>query len=110
MPPSSGDYDPLACDLTLTHQALADDIDIVEPPIVDRQDGGVTNATRFETAELRTLQCKRGIYGRRGDHVGQWHAEAEELRHRGDLVEGRAVDAKRVNIGRDGVGPEPVGE
>src|SRR5262245_58678818 len=55
MPPSSRGQYPLPCDLSLTRQVPADAIAIVEPPIVDRQNGGVTNAARFETAELRAL-------------------------------------------------------
>src|SRR5919197_3841335 len=60
VPPSSGDHDPLAGDLSVAGEALADDVDIVEPPLVDRQNGGVTNVTRFESDELRALQCKSG--------------------------------------------------
>src|SRR6266487_3044809 len=110
VPPPAGNHDAFTGDLAVARQVLADDIDIVEAPIVDRQNGRVSDAARLEASELRSLQCERRIDGRGGDHIGKRHAEAEELRHGGDLVEGRAVDAERVNVGRNGVGQEAVGE
>src|SRR6266508_2408976 len=101
VPPPARNHDAFAGDLAVARQVLADDIDIVEAPILDRQNCRVSDAARLEAAELRSLQCECGMGGRGGDHTGKRHAEAEELRHCGDLVEGRAVDAERVNIGRD---------
>ena len=40
----------------------------------------------------------------------QGHAHAEEFRHRGDLVIGRAVDAELVHVRRDHVRLEAIGE
>src|SRR5262249_33359215 len=101
VPPSSGDHHRLRGDLAVAGQVLADDIDIVEAPVGDGKNRRVSDAARLEAAELGPLQRECGVDGRGGNHIGQRHAEAKKLRHGGDLVEGRSIDAERVNVGRD---------
>src|SRR5262245_3530627 len=95
MPPSSGDDHALRSDFSVAGQVLADDIDVIEAPLIDGQDGRVANAAWLEAAKLRSLQSECGIDGRSCDHIAQRHAETEELRHSRDLVECRPVYAER---------------
>src|SRR5262245_8005033 len=110
MPPSSGNDDALATDLAITGQVLADDVDVIEASIANRQDCRVTNAPWLEAAEFGPLQSECGVHGRSCDHIRQRHAETEEFRHGGDLVERRSVYTERVHVGRDRVWQEAISE
>src|SRR5262249_56610688 len=86
VPPPSGNHDTSAGDLAVTRQVFADDIDIIEASVVDGEDGRVSDTAWLEAAELRPLQCERGIDGRGRDHIGKRHTASEELRHADDLI------------------------
>ena len=80
-------------------EVLAYHVDVIEGAIVHREQRRIARAAGLEAAKLRPLQREGCALGRGLDHIGQAHAEAQELRHGGHLVEGRAVDAKCVDIG-----------
>src|SRR5258705_13831152 len=61
VPPSSGDHHTLRSDLAVASQVLADDVDIIETPVIDGENRRVPDAARLEAAELRPLQCKGGV-------------------------------------------------
>ena len=70
-------------------------------------DGGVPRRTWREPPEVGAADRVRRGDGGPLDHLGQRHAEGEELRHRAEEVPGRPLDAERVDVRRDRVGPEP---
>src|SRR5215471_21571185 len=63
VPPPSRDHDRLRGDLAVAREVLADDIDIVEAPIADGQNGRVADAPRLEAPELGPLQRECGVDG-----------------------------------------------
>src|SRR5712664_1201267 len=110
MPPAAANDDAFGHDPAVADQMLADDVDIVELALRNRDEGGVSDAPRLEAAELRTPQRHRRIDGRSRDHIGERHAHAQELGHGGHLIEGWAVDAQGMDVRGDGVRIEAVGE
>src|SRR6202140_4292514 len=93
VPPTTADNDAFGQDLAVADQVLADDVNIVELALLDRDQGGVSDAPRLEAAEFGTPQRHRRIDRRRRDHIGERHAHAQEFGHGRHLIEGRAVDA-----------------
>src|ERR1700758_5534211 len=87
MPPSAPDNNRGGYDALVADHMLVDHIDIVELAVLNRQDGRVANAGRFQTAEFGPLESHGGIHGGCGDKVAQRHSETEELREGGHLVE-----------------------
>src|ERR1700733_5882925 len=85
MPPSPGDHDAIGDDAAFACHVLTGRVDIIEPAVFDRQDCGVADAAGLEAAEFRALHGGGGVDGRGGDYFGERHAEAQELRHGGDL-------------------------
>src|SRR5882762_2927167 len=110
MPPATANYDPVGDDLAVAGQVLADDVDVVELVLLDRDEGGVPDAPGLEAAEFGTPQRHRRIDRRRRDHVRERHAHAQELGHGRHLIEGWTIDAKEMDVRGDGVGIEAVGE
>src|SRR6516162_5072133 len=109
MPPAAADHDAFADDLAVAGQMLADHVDIVETALPDRNNGGVSDTSRFEAAELGPPQRHRRVEGGCRNHIRKRHAHAEEFRQRGHLVENRTVDAKRMNVRGYSVGIKAVG-
>ncbi len=54
--------------------------------------------------------ASRRAGGRGADDVGELHGEAEELRHRHQQVDGRAVRAQHMDVGEDDVRREAAVE
>src|SRR5260370_25869847 len=104
MPPAASNDDAFGHDLAVADQMLADDVDIIELALRNRDEGGVSDAPRLEAAELRTPQRHRRIDRRSYDHIGERHAHAQKLGHGRHLVEGRAVAAQGMDIRGNGVG------
>src|SRR5258705_3849819 len=109
MPPAAANDDAFGHDLAVADQMLIDDVDIVELALRNRNEGGVSDASRLEAAELRTPQRHRRIDRRSPDHIGERHAHAQKLGHGRHLVEGRAVDSQAMDIRANGVGIETIG-
>ncbi len=110
VPPTAANDNAFGNDLAITDQMLADHIDVIELPLPDRDQGGVSHAPRLEAAELGTPQRHRRIDCRCLDHIGKRHAHAQELGHGGHLIESWAVDAQCMDIRRNGVRIEAIGE
>src|SRR5258705_11753489 len=56
MPPATANHDAFGHDLAVADQVLADDVDIIEPALLDRDKGGVSATPRLEAAEFETPQ------------------------------------------------------
>src|SRR6266568_783789 len=110
VPPTTANDDAFGHDLAVAYQVLADDVNVVELAILDRDEGGISDAPRLEAAEFGTPQRHRRIDRRSRDHIGERHAHAQELGHGRYLVEGWAVDAQHMDVRGDGVRIEAVGE
>src|SRR6202048_1591796 len=54
VPPAAANDDAFGRDLAVADQVLADDVDIVELALLDRNQGGVADAPRLEAAEFGT--------------------------------------------------------
>src|SRR5580700_12033736 len=61
MPPAPANHDALGRDLAVADQVLADDIDIIEFAVPDRDQRGVADAAWLEAAEFGTPQRHRRI-------------------------------------------------
>src|ERR1700682_1114995 len=110
VPPTTANDDAFGHDLAVADQVLADDVNVVELALLDRDEGGVSYTPRLEAAELETPQRHRRIDRRSRDHIRERHVHAQELRHGSHLIKGRAVDAQNMDVRGDGVGIEAVGE
>src|SRR5882672_5378137 len=110
VPPTTANDDAFGHDLAVADQVLADDVNVVELAILDRDEGGVSDTPRLEAAEFGTPQRLRRIDRRSRDHVGKRHAHAQELGHGGHLIEGWTVDAQGMDVRGDGVRIEAVSE
>src|SRR3954454_9722604 len=110
MPPAAVNDDAFGHDLAVADQMLADDVDIVELALRNRDEGGVPNAARLEAAEFRMPQRHRRIDRGSRDHIGEWHAHAQELGHGPPRIKGRPADAQGMDVRGNGVGIEAVGE
>src|SRR5882757_7153263 len=64
MPPTAADDNAFGHDPAVADQMFADDVDIVELALRDRDQGGVSSAARLEAAKFRAPQRHRGIDGR----------------------------------------------
>src|SRR5580700_12146110 len=60
MPPAPANHHALGRDLAVADQVLADNVDIIELPFLDREQSGVSDTARLEAAEFRTPQRHRG--------------------------------------------------
>src|SRR5580693_2536103 len=56
VPPTTANDDAFGYDLAVADQVLADDVKIVELALLDRDEGGVSDAPRLEAAEFGTPQ------------------------------------------------------
>src|ERR1700682_2271347 len=56
MPPTTANDDDFGHDLAVAGQVLADDVDVVELALLDRDEGGVPDTPRLEAAEFGTPQ------------------------------------------------------
>ncbi len=97
-------------DLAVARHVLAHHVDVIEAAFVDREQRCVAGTAGLEGAEFGPLQGMGRVDGRGRHHIVEAHAEAQELRHRRDLLEGRPVDAQRMHVGGNGIGHEAVGE
>ena len=61
MPPAAANDDAFGRDLAVADQMLSDDVDIIELALPDRDEGGVSDASRLEAAEFGTPQRHRRI-------------------------------------------------
>src|SRR3984893_11068476 len=79
VPPTTANDDAFGHDLAVTDQVLADDVNVVELALLDRDDCGISDASRLEAAEFETPQRRRRIDGRGRDHIGPRDAQAPEI-------------------------------
>src|SRR4051812_40539765 len=56
MPPATADDNAFGCDLAVTDQVLTDDVNVVELALLDRDEGGIADASGFEAPEFGTPQ------------------------------------------------------
>ena len=98
MPPLSAQHDGLGQDPLVAGQHLAAHVDIVESALGDCEDGGVTERAGPQRAIFGPAYGRRRIYRAGGDDIVELHSKAKEFRQRRDLVEGRSVDAQRVDV------------
>ena len=103
MPPLAGQDDTGRQQALVTFQTLADRIGVVEFAGGNIDHRGFTDAANLERAQLRPADRFRGVYGGKLDDGRQIDAEAEELRHRGQEIEGRALDGDRMDVGRNDI-------
>ena len=62
----------------------------------------------FQPSDIGAAEGRCWGGSARPDHIDQLHSEAEEFRHRHQLVESRPLDAERVNITADDVRGNPA--
>src|SRR5271168_187191 len=70
MPPAARDHDAVRNDTLVALKTLADDVDIIETPFLDRQNSRIADAAGLEAAKLGPFQRECGIDGRCGNDVG----------------------------------------
>src|SRR5712664_3580486 len=61
VPPTTANDDAFGHDLAVADQVLADDVNVVELALLDRDQGGVSDAPRLEAAEFGTPQRHRRV-------------------------------------------------
>ena len=102
MPPASAHHNP-ACYESLSSGAnLAQNIAVVELTFGELEHTRIADRADFQASEVRVLERRAGA-AVLASIIWILHSEAEEFRHRHQLVESRPVDAERVNVAADHV-------
>src|SRR5215831_10207827 len=98
VPPTPRNDNAIRDDFTVAAHVLPRHVDVVELALSSGKDRGIADASRLEAAELGPLQCRRGVDGGRRNDIAERHSHAKKLRESRHLIEGRAVDAERVDV------------
>jgi len=90
--------------------ALAEDVAKLERALLDPEHRRIPDSADCKVAEIRPSDRRRRCGGAGAHDAREIEPERQKLRHRHQLVEGRAVDAERVDVAADHIGQEAGGE
>src|SRR5215813_11355246 len=110
VPPASAHYKPARVEPLPSHPTLAHNIAVFELAFGEHEHGRIADGSDFQLSDIGAIESHRRGGCTRADDINELHSEAEEFRHRHQLVESRPVDAERMNIATDYVRLKPCRE
>ena len=110
LPPAPAQHGAAAGQMLRALDGFANHVFEAEPAFVDLEHGRVPQQARAQRAAVCQAHRLGGVDGAGPHHLGQWHAECDELRHGVQHVDRGTPDGEHVHVGRDHVRQEAVAQ
>ena len=110
MPPAAGHCKPARFEPLPSGANLSQDVAVLEIAFGQFEHRRIADGADLQASDIGAAEGSGGSGCARSDHIDRPHAEADEFRHRYQLVEGRTVDAEGMNVAADHVGEKPSGQ